>query len=290
MDSKYIYWAAPIISHAEAHGQNDIQNGGHDNLQDIPANPNQVNPQFNITTSQAAMNTPFTFMNYDWYKFSKRTLFSICPCLVWNDADDIFGLPPVNAVDIPSTPILTGKKKVSNIDELQQIINQILSKPLFTKVTYCYQKDKLYTTDTVAVVIDTKHPTIHNSLKNCLDEAKQQMERGENFCIEYSFANSVKECIIGLFEPDNQRHGEGCKLSEGAEIQITNFSKPVKELLDPMCICMCFLCWIFVGPCYMIYRKTMHSVKDLNKECPQVCAKYLLGNGMVQSIQTVSTV
>lgn len=189
------------------------------------------------------------------------------PILMMEHGKSIPALLPDNKIMLFESPVLMGKQPIQSIDELRELCNELLTKPLYGVVTTLYKRQKpknqsKFWTATLDVLINTSHPSIQTLLKTYCDEAIRHMENGTKFCMEISFAQALKEVVSKIVEPFDHKFGEGC--SVWFSMYLSNCSKKSDICYAPRVICCCFLCWIFAGPCYMIHRYFM--VTDIQRE------------------------
>lgn len=232
--------------------------------------------------------TAFTMLQNNKYLTQPKFLYSICHCLP--EQNHYYGtVAPEGTIDIKEHPVLKGETLIESLDELRQLVSELKSTPLFGKLHLHYNRRSsgfgydtvTFWDDTFVVVVDTKHQYIKEKLDRYLDEAVECMEQGRNFCIKIDFEYNITQSIAKYLEP--KEVGGSCTITDGFAIYLTNHSKPACELcLDKQIICLCFLCWIFGGPCYYCYRKS--KVKDKEHVFKDIPVKFVSQNGVLEII------
>lgn len=81
---------------------------------------------------------------------------------------------------------------VANVEEIETLRNKITSKFLITTAT-CSAKDlnDQVVSEVVFVVVDTSDPFVSKMLHEAFDKAKQLMENGENFTVQFDLDQSI---------------------------------------------------------------------------------------------------
>lgn len=230
----------------------------------------------------------FTMMVNNKYQTQPKLLYSICHCLPEPNTYDGSAAPD-GTIEIKENPILKGETLIESLDELRQLVSELKSKPLFGRLHIHYSRRSpglgydtvRFWDDMFVVVVDTKHQYIQEKLDRYLDEAMECMQHGRNFCIKIDFEYNITRSVAKYLEP--KEFGGSCTITDGFAIYLTNHSKPACELcLDKSVICLCFLCWIFGGPCYYCYRKSI--VKDKEHVFEDIPVKFVSQNGVLEMI------
>ncbi|XP_062620867.1 uncharacterized protein LOC134282472 [Saccostrea cucullata] len=150
--------------------------------------------------------------------------------------------------------------KVDNLEELQRLRNDLLTKPILfhVKVTHLTRNDhegvlkpRSWTKQFV-VLVNTRHPSIREILSHKLNEITQKMQEGEKFCLKLDFGPPVQQWFSGVVDPYFYWDSSRSSTDFGhMEIFIHNYTTPIKCCSDPLLILLCFPFWLlFGGSCY----------------------------------------
>lgn len=209
-----------------------------------------------------------------------------------DDIDENFFEEPDGTTIIRKSPVLSGKECITSVEQLKGIANDLLSKPIYAEVECVYTKKKtnliVETTTTwtnrYCVVVDTQHMYVRATLKRYLDEAIELMERGVKFCLKFSFASNIRQCLPLYLDPkEANRYGAGCFVSEGLDIYLTNHGRPMCDLCTNPCIVLAiFPINIFGGLCYSLHR--VATVKDIEYEVKGFPVKLLVDENTLEFI------
>ncbi|XP_052682668.1 uncharacterized protein LOC128163180 [Crassostrea angulata] len=154
--------------------------------------------------------------------------------------------------------------KVNNIEELERLRDEMLTKPILFHVKLEHHKTEHYLVVRVhktwkaeyAVLVNTRHPKIREVLTHKLLQITQHMQEGKKFCLQLDFGPSMRQWFSGAVdkEPDlcyDRRTSD----SEDMKIAIHNYSAPWDCCMNPLYIVGCFPLWLlFGGSCYCIHR------------------------------------
>ncbi|KAJ8314153.1 hypothetical protein KUTeg_008714 [Tegillarca granosa] len=192
--------------------------------------------------------TVCTILPYSLCVSHPDKFYSVNHCLqmpTGNDIDENFFEEPDGTTIIRKSPVLSGKECITSVEQLKGIANDLLSKPIYAEVNVCTQRRKLILSlkrqlrGQYCVVVDTQHMYVRATLKRYLEEAIELMERGVKFCLKFSFASNIRQCLPLYLDPkEANRYGAGCFVSEvtsgcyskDIEYEVKGF--PVKLLVD----------------------------------------------------------
>ncbi|XP_022333691.2 uncharacterized protein LOC111130756 [Crassostrea virginica] len=219
-------------------------------------------------TNSAEM-APYTALRWGEFVANPHLLYSLCRSSPNGDgADDVINM--TGAWTNPNN----SEFKVENMEELQRVRNELLTKPILFHIKVEHNKTEHYVVmkvrkvwrDEFAVLVNTRHPTIREVLSQKLNEVTQHMQEGKKFCLKLNFGPPVKQWYSGVVDAevslcDSRRNSE----SGHMEIAVHNYSTPVECCVNPVCIVCCFPFWfLFGGPCYMVHR-TMKCIDDSHR-------------------------
>ncbi|XP_062579294.1 uncharacterized protein LOC134241248 [Saccostrea cucullata] len=130
----------------------------------------------------------------------------------------------------------------------------------------------------LAVLVNTKFPTIQEVLTSKLNQATQAMQEGKRFCLKLKFGEAVMQWYAQQVDPHM-----GLKRTDFGSMTfyIHNCSSPINCCLNPLVIVFCFPLWLFGGSCYCIQRKM---------DCMDVshCFRDIPVNSLTQDIKACS--
>lgn len=212
--------------------------------------------------------------------------------------------------------------QVNNIDEIEAIRHQTLSKPLIS-VAKCSKQYKEYRgtrnsegnrdveyhtmTDDFVVVLNTSHPDVRRVLDETFDKAKQLMLENAKFVVVFDLDDSTKTWYGQV--PHANSDGRTAQ-SVGASFFIVHDAAPegncahaffgCEQPVQKALWCVCFPCCLFTGVPYHACRKCVQNIKDIkvparfhtqeyNNVCPPGVNLLSLFQSTQQVVMTITT-
>lgn len=170
----------------------------------------------------------------------------------------------------------SGVLEVATNEELDDLINELFSKPLFTKVYITHQQNtshhggRVQVTEIArwagnyAVLFNMGHPDIRKQIEPSLRTAQELMAKGKKFCVEINFWKALNDWYTDklngrMHEGFNQNWITQCVF---ATFNVTNTSI-YNHCFDCNILwcCLCCVCWCFSAPCYKCSRSC--TTKDM---------------------------
>lgn len=192
--------------------------------------------------------------------------------------------------------------EVNNIDDVEALKTQILSKPLVT-IAKCTKQYKEYRstrneqgnrdvdyrtmTDEFVVVLNTSNPDVVRVLDETFEKAKQLLQENAKFVLVFDLDDSTKTWYGQI--PHANSDGKTAQ-SIGASFYLTHNASPqgywangcfgCEQPVQKAMWCICFPCCLFTGVPYHVCRKCVQNIKDervqaqfytqeYNNVCPQ---------------------
>lgn len=175
--------------------------------------------------------------------------------------------------------------EVNNVDEIEAIKNQILSKPLIS-VAKCSKQYKEHRggrdsegnreveyhtmTDDFVVVLNTSHPEVRRVLDETFEKAKQLMQENAKFVVAFDLDDSTKTWYGQV--PHANSDGKTAQ-SVGASFYIVHDAAPecscaqaffgCEQPVQKAMWCVCFPCCLLTGIPYHACRKCVQNIKDV---------------------------
>ncbi|XP_061164336.1 uncharacterized protein LOC133173365 [Saccostrea echinata] len=232
----------------------------------------------NATGIDVSTAPPYTVIWWNQFQENPQSLYNLCSGGqegTINVSDDVVNLTQVNSRTTFGVGLdHSWEIKVKSSEDMERLRSDLMSKPILFRATLDHVRTDFYVVFAVhknwnaelAVLVNTKHPSIREVLSTKLNEVTQAMREGEKFCLKLDFGEPVVQWYCQ--QVDTQRCWSRTVDCRSMALFINNCSMPIDICFNPVIIVYCFPCWLFGGPCYCIHRKgkridRSYSFRDL---------------------------
>ncbi|XP_062579291.1 uncharacterized protein LOC134241246 [Saccostrea cucullata] len=167
--------------------------------------------------ADTSLTPPSTVILWNQLQGNPQALYNVCS--VGEDgtlhvSDDVVNLTQVNSrFTFGVGQDHSWEIKVKSSEELERLRSNLMSKPILFRASVEQARSDFYVVFAIhknwiaelAVLVDTRHPSIREVLSSKLNEATQSMRNGKKFCLKVQKNYTYKVfCITLRFQPKHE--------------------------------------------------------------------------------------